>query len=288
MQNDVILGNRPNRRWSVNRHPLATLEALPRLGPERAASADPLSATDAGQARWLGREMPAASPRTPRLPLFPPAMPADLHDDLQIEIAAAAARLIAEDGLDYASAKRKAADEVLGAGRRRTLPDNATLERELRRYLATFDADHHKPRLAALRALALELMQRLARFDPHLVGAVLNGSATAHSNIHLHLFTDNAKDVEMFLLDAGIDFEVEDAGRAEPGSPSEELHFVVPGPAAGLADRIGVVLSVHDTDAIRIAPRHRSTDPDLDPIEAAGRANAKSLGELIDRAGHAA
>jgi hypothetical protein len=215
-------------------------------------------------------------------------MPADLQDDLQTEIAAVAARLIAEDGLDYASAKRKAADEVLGAGRRRTLPDNATLERELRRYLGTFDADHHRPRLAALRALALELMQRLARFDPHLVGAVLNGSATAHSNIHLHLFTDNAKDVEMFLLDAGIDFEVEDAGRAEPGAPSEELHFVVPGPAAGQADRIGVVLSVHDTDAIRIAPRHRSTDPDLDPIEAAGRANAKSLRELIDRAGRSA
>jgi hypothetical protein len=215
-------------------------------------------------------------------------MPADLQDDLQIEIAAAAARLIAEDGLDYASAKRKAADEILGTGRRRALPDNATLERELRRYLATFDADQHRPRLAALRTLALELMQRLARFDPHLVGAVLNGSATAHSNIHLHLFTDSAKEVEMYLLDSGIDFEVEDARRAEPGAPSEELHFVVPGPAAGLAGRIGVVLSVHDTDAIRIAPRHRSIDPDLDPIEAAGRANAKSLRELIDRAGHAA
>jgi hypothetical protein len=214
-------------------------------------------------------------------------MPADLQDDIQTEIAAAAARLIAEEGLDYASAKRKAADEVLGAGRRRTLPDNATLERELRRYLATFDADQHRPRLAAMRALALDLMQRLARFDPHLVGAVLNGSATAHSNIHLHLFTDSAKDVEMFLLDSGVDFEVEDAGRrrAEPGAPSEELHFVVPGSLAGRAERIGVILSVHDTDAIRIAPRHRSTEPDLDPVEAAGRASAKSLRELIDRAG---
>ncbi|MCU0938047.1 MAG: hypothetical protein MUC86_02670 [Burkholderiaceae bacterium] len=216
-------------------------------------------------------------------------MPADLHDDIQSEIAAAAARLIAEEGLDYASAKRKAADEVLGAGRRRMLPDNATLERELRRYLATFDADQHRPRLAAMRTLALGLMQRLSRFDPHLVGAVLNGSATAHSNIHLHLFTDSAKDVEMFLLDAGIDFDVDDAGhrRTEPGAPTEELHFLVPGQAAGLDARVGVILSVHDTDAIRIAPRHRSSDPDLDPIEAAGRANAKSLRELIDRAGHA-
>jgi hypothetical protein len=51
--------------------------------------------------------------------------------DLQIEIAAAAARLIAEDGLDYASAKRKAAHEVLGEGARQTLPDNAVVELEL-------------------------------------------------------------------------------------------------------------------------------------------------------------
>jgi hypothetical protein len=215
-------------------------------------------------------------------------MPADLQDDIQIEIAATAARLIAEDGLDYASAKRKAAEDVLGAGVRRTLPDNATVERELRRYLAIFDAAAHRPRLAALRELALDLMQRLARFDPHLVGAVLNGSATAHSNIHLHLFTDSAKDVEMFLLEVGIDFDVDEAGgrRAEPGAPNEELHFVVPGRAVGLGSRIGVILSVHDTDAIRIAPRHRSNDPALHPIEAAGRASAKSLRELIDRVGH--
>jgi hypothetical protein len=222
----------------------------------------------------------AAEP-TPR----PDAMPADPRDQIETEIAASAARLIAEDGLDYASAKRKAADEVLGSkGARRTLPDNAAIEHELRRYLQTFDGDDHRRRLAALRGLALGLMERLADFDPHLVGAVLNGTATTHSDIHLHLFTDNAKDVEVYLMDQGIDFEVEEPGsrRGEAGAPSEELHFVVAGRDDALPPRVGVVLSVHGTDAIRVAPRYRSSAPGLHPVEASGRARAKALRELVE------
>jgi hypothetical protein len=211
-------------------------------------------------------------------------MPADPRDDIQIEIAAAAARLIAEDGLDYGAAKRRAAEAVLGAaGARRALPDNAAIEDELRRYLETFEGAEHRLRLASLRSLALELMDRLAAFEPHLVGAVLNGTATAHSDIHLQLFTDSAKDVEVFLMDQGIDFEADDAGlrRGEAGAASEELRFVVPARVEGLPPRVGVALAVHDRDAIRIAARHRSTAAGLHPVEAAGRASRKALRELL-------
>ncbi|MCU0949932.1 MAG: hypothetical protein MUC68_02440 [Burkholderiaceae bacterium] len=208
-------------------------------------------------------------------------MPAPARNDLHTEIAAAAARLIAEEGLDYAAAKRKAADEVMGdAGTRRTLPDNSVVEHELRRYLQTFDGDAHARRLAALRAQALSLMSWLSAFNPHLVGAVLNGTATEHSDIHLHLFTDSAKDVELFLLNEGIDFEVE-APRARDSAAAEELHFVVPARDPSLAPRLGVVLAVHDTDAIRVAARNRSSAPDLHPVEAAGRASADALRDLI-------
>jgi len=210
-------------------------------------------------------------------------MPADLREDFPAEVAAAAARLIAESGLDYASAKRRAAEELLGPGTRCNLPDNDAVERELRRYLATFEADMHRQRLAGLRSLALGLMLRFEHFRPHLVGAVLNGTATAHSDIHLHLFADSAKDVELFLLDAGIDFDIDEPAqrRPEPGAASETLRFVVTLAGAARA-RVGVVLSVHDTDAIRVAPRHRSTDPSLHPVEASGRAGAKALRSLID------
>jgi hypothetical protein len=211
-------------------------------------------------------------------------MTADPRDDTQIEIAAAAARLIADDGLDYASAKRRAAGDVLGgSASRRALPDNALIEIELRRYLATFGGDRHRQQLAALRSLALDLMERLAAFDPHLVGAVLNGTATVHSDIHLHLYTDSAKDVELFLMEHGIDYEADDPGAqaGDRAAPSEELRFVVPARAESLPARIGVVLSVHDRDAIRVAPRHRSAAAGLHPVEASGRAGRKALRELL-------
>jgi len=212
-------------------------------------------------------------------------MSADPRNDPRSEIAATAARLIAEEGLDYARAKRKAAQALLGAGTRCSLPDNESVERELRRYLTTFEADDLRQRLTALRALALELMARLERFEPHLVGAVLNGTATAHSDIQLHLFTDSAKEVELFLLDAGIDFDVDSAlaGGAAAG-PVEELRFVLPARLPALPARVGVVLSVHDSDAIRIAPRFRSSDPALHPVEASGRASARALRSLIEHA----
>jgi hypothetical protein len=214
-------------------------------------------------------------------------VPADPRHELQTEIAAAAARLIAEDGCDYATAKRKAVREVAGdeSVARGALPDNAAIERELRRYLETFGGDEHRARLGALRALALRLMERLAAFNPHLVGAVLNGTATEHSDVHLHLFTDSEKDVEMFLLDAGIDFDV-DEGQDGPGGARETLHFVVrPERATGLAARIGVVLSVHGADAIRVAPRWRSDATDLHPVEAAGRATREQLAQLLQATG---
>lgn len=216
-------------------------------------------------------------------------MPAEHRNDLQTEIAAVAARLIAEDGYDYATAKRKAAAEIVGeSGARRALPDNAIVEHELRRYLQTFEGDEYRRRLAALRQLALHLMQRFADFNPHLVGAVLNGTATAHSNIHLHLFTDSAKDVEIFLMNEGIEFEADQPGsRGEPGAALEELQFVVDIDRDALPRRVGVVLSVHDTNAIRVAPRFRSTAADLHPVEAAGRASATALTGMLRQMGAA-
>src|SRR4029077_15467099 len=92
-------------------------------------------------------------------------------DDLKTAIAAAAARWIAEEGCDYATAKRRAARDVLGdtvaSG---AMPDNPLVESELRRYLRLFAADQ-PTQLSALRRLALGWMRRLAQFDPYLVGA---------------------------------------------------------------------------------------------------------------------
>lgn len=122
------------------------------------------------------------------------------HQDMRRRIAHAAARMLAEDGnLDYGSAKRKAARQ-LGAPDSGNLPDNQQIEEALRSYQALYQADETRAQLALLRKMAIEYMEQLADFDPHLTGSVLNGTAGPHADINLQLFTDDQKDVEFLLM----------------------------------------------------------------------------------------
>ena len=137
----------------------------------------------------------------------------NLFDDAQrvrTAIAKAAARLIAQDGAEYSTAKRKAARQVLGQLNcgAHLLPDNALIESEVRLYNALFLADTQPARLFHLRTVALNVMQALQQFHPFLTGAVLNGSAGPHAEIHLQLFADSAKEVQMFLLDKNVTLDI--------------------------------------------------------------------------------
>ena len=148
---------------------------------------------------------------------------------LRAEIAAVAARLIAEEGSDYGSAKRKAARQLLGYTKVRgnIMPDNEQIEKEVRIYNALFLGDTQPVRLLHLRTLALELMDVLAQFNPLLTGAVLNGTAGEHSDIYLQLFIDNPKSVEMFLLNRNVNFEVSETPHFKGWSePVETLSFI--------------------------------------------------------------
>jgi hypothetical protein len=150
-------------------------------------------------------------------------------DLLRAEIAATAARMIAEDGVDYSTAKRKAAKQILGNTRiqGKILPDNAQIEEEVRQYNALFFSDTQPARLLQLRRLALQMMEQLQQFSPYLTGAVLNGTAGAHSDIHLNLFVDSPKDVEIFLLNQGINFDVsETAHFKKQQEPVESISFI--------------------------------------------------------------
>ncbi|MEO8008419.1 MAG: hypothetical protein ABI728_07870 [Betaproteobacteria bacterium] len=119
-------------------------------------------------------------------------------------IAHLAARLMAVDGIDdYALAKRKAARQA-GAPDTRNLPNNDEVEHALRAYQQLYQADEHRDRLHHLRQRARDMIELLARFDPHLSGAVLSGSAGKYSDIDLLLFTDSMKDVELFLINHRI------------------------------------------------------------------------------------
>lgn len=135
-------------------------------------------------------------------------------------IAGTAARLIAEDGIaDYGLAKKKALRQ-LGLPERTPLPDNAEVEAELRAYQELYQGDEHREALQRLREIALDVMESLADFNPYLTGAVLDGSAGRYADIDILLFADNAKEVEIFLLNRGIAF-----AHAEP--PNDRVEAVL-------------------------------------------------------------
>ena len=166
---------------------------------------------------------------------------------LMQEIAAAAARLVVEEGLDYGAAKRRAVKE-LGAPARAALPDNDAVQEQVRAYLALFRADTQPAELLALRELALAWMQRLAEFRPHLTGAVWNGTATRLSDVYLQLFCDDPKSAEIALINQGVAFDARQV-RGFCGEMVDALSFSVF--CSGLGEHVGVHLMIHDHDDVR-------------------------------------
>jgi hypothetical protein len=131
------------------------------------------------------------------------------------ELAQLAARHIAEEGLSYGQAKRKAAKQVGVAEHSAAMPTNDTLEQALREYQAQFMADTQPQELLRLRQIAITWLERLQSLQELnepcwalAVGALVNGTAGEHSPVHLHVFTDEVKQFEIALLNRGIDFDI--------------------------------------------------------------------------------
>ena len=131
--------------------------------------------------------------------------PAPDRNRTRERLAHLAARLMAQDGIeDYALAKRKAARQA-GLTAAHQMPNNDEIDAALKLYRGLYRHEHTS-QLHWLRQLALQLMDELARYDPHLTGSVLRGSAGKYAGIYLQLFTDNTKSVEHYLLGRGIGF----------------------------------------------------------------------------------
>lgn len=163
-----------------------------------------------------------------------------------LELAALAARLVVDEGLEYAAAKRKASK--VGRGARVELPSNEAIEDAVREEIALFHADTQPAELRALREAALEWLDRLAEFRPHLAGAVWRGTATARSAIHLDLYADDSKAPEIALLNLGVAFDAVDAGSGSRGDPVPVLALT-----AGRRGQppIDMFLTLHAADALR-------------------------------------
>lgn len=167
--------------------------------------------------------------------------------DLTLEIAATAARLIVEEGLEYGPAKRRAAKQ-LRLPPRTELPGNDLLEDEVRSYLELFCADTQPAELAELRRLALVWMERLAEFRPHLTGAVWRGTATRLNDIHLQLYCDDTKAPEILLINKGVDYDSGDA----PGPRGETVNqLTFAASSSELGERVLIHLTLLDHDDLR-------------------------------------
>ncbi|MDP3760203.1 MAG: hypothetical protein Q8R01_06775 [Ramlibacter sp.] len=163
------------------------------------------------------------------------------------EIAATAARMVVEEGLEYGPAKRRAVRQ-LGLNSRSALPDNDALEEAVREYIELFCADTQPVELAALRKLALTWMERLAQFRPYLGGAVWHGTATRLSDIYIQLFCDDPKSAEMALIENKVDY-VPRTVTGLNGEPVEALSLS--SISRELGEPIGVHLLIYDHDDVR-------------------------------------
>ena len=168
---------------------------------------------------------------------------------LTAEIAATAARLVVEEGMEYGQAKRRAARQLGQHSKRAAgLPSNDEIEDEVRTYLSIFCAETQPAELAALRGVARVWMERLAEFRPHLTGAVWRGTATRLNAVHLQLFCDDSKAAELALVDRGVSYDV---GSTTSPRGAEVDVLSVSSPSASLGEPVTVFLSVLDHDDLR-------------------------------------
>lgn len=171
--------------------------------------------------------------------------------NLKLEIAAAAAALVVEEGLEYGPAKRRAVKQMALSGRSE-LPGNDELEDAVREYIALFCADTQPAELTALRELALTWMVRMAQFRPYLGGAVWHGTATRLSDIYIQLFCDDSKSAEIALIDHQVDYEPRTV-TGFTGGQVEALSLRCN--CIALKEVVGVHLMIYDHDDLRGALR---------------------------------
>ena len=156
-------------------------------------------------------------------------MPSHAHvsrsGGLRREIAALAARMMAEDGIsDFGFAKRKAAKQ-LGATDTDALPNNTEIEAELRAWQALYKDEEQAERLFEMRSAAVEVMRMLDSFRPYLTGGALDGTAGRYSELEIEIFPDSTKDVEIFFLNQDFPYAHREPRRPAPHAPEAVLSF---------------------------------------------------------------
>lgn len=121
------------------------------------------------------------------------------------QLAEEAARIMAtEQVIDFAVAKRKAAERIGVSSQSRDLPSNPEIQAALLRYQQLFTPSLADD-VATQRQMALDGLAFFQQFRPLLTGNLIEGLAV--ETIVLHLFTDCHEEVMIYLLDQQVPFE---------------------------------------------------------------------------------
>jgi hypothetical protein len=112
-------------------------------------------------------------------------------------------------------------------------------------------------------------MQLLKKFQPRLVGPVLSGTASAHSEVNLHVFADSPEAVVLHLMEQGIPHDIGE--RRLRYEPNRLVAYPVVQFVAGDREIDAVVFPI---DGIRQSP---ASPVDGRPMRRADRAELESL-----------
>lgn len=165
-------------------------------------------------------------------------------------IAQEAAKIMHEQIVrDFQQAKLKAC-ERLGFSGKVSMPSNEEIQVALTQYLSVFKQDSQPQLLEKLRLSASDAMQFLAKFEPRLVGRVLDGTADQYTAVQLHVFAETPEQILQFLIDQGIPYEL--ASRRVQYRDDRQVEVST---CKFLADNVPIELFLFTRIDLREAPR---------------------------------
>ncbi len=155
---------------------------------------------------------------------------------LREAIAQLAAQIMyGEEVKQYFTAKRLAAKRLLGQQGARglryrptDLPSNGEIKAALLELVEDIEGDDRTRRLFAMRVVALEAMEALPRFLPRLIGSVATGHVRCGSDVDLHVFAEDHREVTAHVRGLGWVHEVQHVSIVKHGKPQEFVHVLVP------------------------------------------------------------
>jgi hypothetical protein len=165
------------------------------------------------------------------------------NSKLRRGIAFEAARLMyTREESEYYRAKQKAAHRLCqGWVKPADLPSNAEIRDEVQALARLYEGEKRTDALLEMRLAALDMMRKLAKYRPRLIGSVMTGHIRQGSDIDLHVFSDSAEAVAHLLEAEGLVCDIE---RKRVRKHNEERTFT----HIHVTDRFGFELTVYASD----------------------------------------